>query len=201
MISFFVVWSVLLLSMFPNCYIIILHHQDMFIKITTRKGCLSFYDFNMRLTNVVYQGEMNCVLNLNFLTQQLINVRYSPRSFPGVIYQNRKIGGNCLIFSNGKINCNGPCESFSQGLKRLRKYARVIQKLGYDVRLQNVRLVTASACHKLSGKVNASSLSKSLNFSYDPELFPAVMLRRDGIHSPVICEEQSLSPVSRDWKI
>lgn len=154
----------------------------MFIKITTRKGCLSFYDFNMRLTNVVYQGEMNCVLNLNFLTQQLINVRYNPMSFPGVIYQNRKIGENCLIFSIGKINCNGPCESFSQGLKRLRKYARVIQKLGYDVRLQNVRLVTASACHKLSGKVNASSLSKSLNFSYDPELFPAVMLRRDGIH-------------------
>lgn len=140
----------------------------MFIKITTRKGCLSFYDFNMRLTNVVYQGEMNCVLNLNFLTQQLINVRYNPRSFPGVIYQNRKIGGNCLIFSNGKINCNGPCESFSQGLKRLRKYARVIQKLGYDVRLQNVRLVTASACHKISGKVNASSLSKSLNFFIRP---------------------------------
>lgn len=107
--------------MFPNCYIIILHHPDMFIKITTRKGCLSFYDFNMRLTNVVYQGEMNCVLNLNFLTQQLINVRYNPRSFPGVIYQNRKIGGNCLIFSNGKINCNGPCESFSQGLKKTEK--------------------------------------------------------------------------------
>ena len=34
-------------------------------------------------------------------------MRYNPRIFPGLIYQNRKIDRNCLIFSNGKINCNG----------------------------------------------------------------------------------------------
>ena len=52
----------------------------------------------MKLTNVVYQGEMNCEINLKDLTQNLTNIRYDPRTFPGVIYQNRKIGGNCLIF-------------------------------------------------------------------------------------------------------
>lgn len=136
----------------------------------------------MKLRNVVYQGEMSCRLNLQLLAKQLINVRYEHRKCPGIIYQNRKIGGNCFIFFNGKINCNGSCESFILGLKRLRRYARVMQKLGYDVRLGNVRLVSASACHKLSGKININSLSPGLNFSYNPELFPAVMLRREGIH-------------------
>ena len=136
----------------------------------------------MKLTNVVYQGDMNCEINLKDLTQNLTNIRYDPRTFPGVIYQNRKIGGNCLIFSNGKINCNGYCENFMLGRKRLRQYARIIQKLGYTVTLTKVRLVTASAVHKLSGRVNVNTLSRFFTCSYDPELFPAVMFRRKGIH-------------------
>lgn len=136
----------------------------------------------MRLTNVVYQGEMNCVINLKQLTTQLVNVRYDPLKFPGVIFQHRKIGGNCLIFSNGKINCNGACDSFDTGLKRLRSYARYIQQIGYDVVLTNVQPVTASAFHKLSSRLDLNSISPALNFSYDPELFPAVMMRRNDIH-------------------
>lgn len=136
----------------------------------------------MRLTNVVYQGEMNCVINLKQLTTQLVNVRYDPLKFPGVIFQHRKIGGNCLIFSNGKINCNGACDSFDTGLKRLRRYARYIQQIGYDVVLTNVQPVTASAFHKLSSRLDLNSISPALNFSYDPDLFPAVMMRRNDIH-------------------
>lgn len=136
----------------------------------------------MRLTNVVYQANLNVTFNLNNLVYQLNNVRYDPMNFPGIIYQNRKIGGNCLIFSNGKINCNGPCIHFEEGLKRLRRYARILQKLRYPVRLSNVRLITASAVHKLSGVIDLKHLSPILNFNYDPELFPAVMLRRQGIH-------------------
>lgn len=136
----------------------------------------------MRLTNVVYQGEMNCVINLKQLTTQLVNVRYDPLKFPGFFFQHRKIGGNCLIFSNGKINCNGACDSFDTGLKRLRSYARYIQQIGYDVVLTNVQPVTASAFHKLSSRLDLNSISPALNFSYDPELFPAVMMRRNDIH-------------------
>lgn len=125
---------------------------------------------------------MNCVINLKQLTTQLVNVRYDPLKFPGVIFQHRKIGGNCLIFSNGKINCNGACDRFDTGLKRLRRYARYIQRIGYDVVLTNVQLVTASAFHKLSSRLNVNSISPALNFSYDAELFSAVMTRRNDIH-------------------
>ena len=92
----------------------------------------------MRLTNVVYQANLNVQIDLNCLVHQLNNVRYNPRIFPGLIYQNRKIGGNCVIFSNGKINCNGACSDFDSGVKRLRRYARIVQRLGYVVRLSEV---------------------------------------------------------------
>ena len=136
----------------------------------------------MRLTNVVYQANLNVQIDLKCLVHQLNNVRYNPHTFSGLIYQNRKIGGNCLIFSNGKINCNGACSDFDSGVKRLRRYARILQRLGYVVRLSEIRLVTASAVHKLSGRINVKSLCRIQDFQYNPELFPAVMLRRQGIH-------------------
>lgn len=60
----------------------------------------------MRLTNVVVQGDLGCNIDLRELTYKLGDVRYDPRKFPAVIWQHRKIGGNALVFSNGKINCN-----------------------------------------------------------------------------------------------
>ena len=70
----------------------------------------------MRLTNVVYQANLNVQIDLKCLVHQLNNGRYNPHTFSGLIYQNRKIGGNCLIFSNGKINCNGACSDFDSGV-------------------------------------------------------------------------------------
>lgn len=134
----------------------------------------------MHLTHVVVQGDLGCSFNLRDLTLKLENVRYNPRSFSALIWQHRIIGGNCLLFTNGKINCNGRCLSFQDGKRRLRRYARILQKLGYEIRLKNVRVVTASAVHKLDGTVNPMHLPRE--FSYEPELFHGVMLRRKGIH-------------------
>ena len=132
----------------------------------------------MRITNVVVQGDLGCTFDLKELTNQLTNVRYDPKSFSGVIWQHKKIGGNCLIFSNGKINTNGKCSTFREGTQRLRRYARLLQRMGYAIRLNRVRLITASACHRLSGKINPASFSEG----YEPELFPALMFKRDGLH-------------------
>jgi TATA-box binding protein (TBP) (component of TFIID and TFIIIB) len=68
-------------------------------------------DLRMQLTNVVVQADLGCTLDLRVLTYRLTNVRYDPKVFSAVVWQHRKIGGNCLLFSNGKINCNGKCLS------------------------------------------------------------------------------------------
>jgi hypothetical protein len=82
-----------------------------------------------------------------------------------------KIGGYCLLFSNGKINCNGKCLSLQDGRRRLRRYARKLQKMNYPVRLTNVRVVTATAAHQLTDRIDPTRLPKDL--SYEAELFPA----------------------------
>ena len=52
--------------------------------------------------------------------------------------------------------------------------------MDYPVRLTNVRVVTASAAHQLTERIDPTRWPK--DFSYEPELFPAVMFRRHAMH-------------------
>ena len=134
----------------------------------------------MRVTNVVVQGDLGCSVDLRELSLKLGNVRYDPRSFSALIWHHRKIGGNCLVFSTGKINCNGKCSSLQEGRQRLQHYARFVQKLGYRVELRNIKVITDSAAYQLNGRIDPRRLP--LHCSYEPELFPVVMFRREGLH-------------------
>ena len=40
-------------------------------------------------------------------------------TFPGPIWHHRLIGGNCLAFASGVINCNRKASSFEEGRQRL----------------------------------------------------------------------------------
>ena len=122
----------------------------------------------MQLTNVMVQADLGFSLDLRVLTFRLTNARYVPKVFSAVVWQHRKIGGNCLLFSNGKINCNGKCLSLQDGRRRLRRYARKLQKMDYPVQLTNVRVFTASAPHQLIERIDPTRLPK--DFNYEPEL-------------------------------
>ena len=134
----------------------------------------------MQLTNVVVQGNLGCVINLEKLTRTFINVRYDPSRFSGLVWQHRRIGGNCLVFASGAIICNGKCQSFKEGIQRLRRYARLLQKSGHCNALTGVKVVTASASHRLETRFKPESIP--FPYTYEPELFPAVMFRRERIH-------------------
>ena len=57
---------------------------------------------------------------------------------------------------------------------------QVVTEDGYPVPLTNVRVATTSAVHQLSDRIDPTRFPKE--FSYEPELFPAVMFRRHGMH-------------------
>jgi len=48
------------------------------------------------------------------------------------------------------------------------------------VELRNIKVIIASATHELNGRIDPRRLP--LHFNYEPELFPAVMFRREGLH-------------------
>ena len=112
---------------------------------------------------MVVQADLGCRLDRRVLTYRLTNASYDPKVCSAVVWQHQKIGGNCLLFSNGTISCNGKCLSLQDGRRRLRRYARKLQKMNYPVRLTNVRVVTASAAHQLTDRIDPTRLPKDFS--------------------------------------
>ncbi len=135
----------------------------------------------VRITNVVVQAALHVTVDLEHIASSNRDIRYNPAIFSGIIWQHRKIGGNCLVFQNGRINCSGS-KSLQEAKRRLRQYARLIQKLGYDVKLSRIDLVTMSGVHQLSARLNFREMCETLDATYHPDVHNAAMLKRGRLH-------------------
>jgi transcription initiation factor TFIID TATA-box-binding protein len=142
---------------------------------------ICFLTVKMRVTNVVCQARWSTAIDLTKLASQIESAKYDPGRFSGVIWKQRDIGGNCLVFANGKVICAG-AKSIEHGLNMLGEYTHLLQTVVPEAVLKEFRMVTQSACHKLSGPVDFGMLCSLLGANYEPELFNAAMLRREGVH-------------------
>ena len=86
------------------------------------------------------------------------------------------------MFANSVINSNGRASSFHEGRQRLRRYARQLQKRGFPTQLRNVKIITASASHTLSGGLDLYRLAKDRSLLYEPEIFPALNFKIKGVN-------------------
>ena len=135
----------------------------------------------MRVTNVVVSSNLHCNINLSQVVRLMKNCSYNPSKYSGMICRNKKIKSTCFLFHTGRIVCMGN-NSVVGAKKDLRKYARIVQKLGYSVCLYRIQVVTKSAVATLSSKLDLPSLAKFLNGSYEPELFHAALVKDGNVN-------------------
>ena len=135
----------------------------------------------MHLTNVICSSHLGCPIRLRDVCYQLSNARYDPTRFPALIWKHRTIGGNCLVFANGTVQCQGKAKTMREGIKRLRQYARLLQKCGWPVVLDKIKVISASGFHTLSGTLDFDRLVRERKLIYEPELFPATTLVHGGV--------------------
>lgn len=131
----------------------------------------------VHITNVVVQADLQVKIDLTYLTNHSRDVQYDPARFTGVIWRHKKIGGSCLVFSNGKINCNGN-KNLAEAKRRVRQYARLIQKQGFPVLLKTIHLITMSAVHIISSPLNLKEVHETLGAVYEPETLNAAILKK-----------------------
>ena len=136
----------------------------------------------VRVTNVVCMVHLKCEIDLKHLVSVSRDVTYNPRKHNCLIWKHKKIGGCCMISKDGRMMCNGAASSIRETKKRVRQYAQLVQKAGYPVHLSSIQIVTMSAVHTLSQPLNLRQLARDMNWQYEPELFPALMFQREGIH-------------------
>uniref|UniRef100_A0A3B4GGL8 TATA-box binding protein n=1 Tax=Pundamilia nyererei TaxID=303518 RepID=A0A3B4GGL8_9CICH len=118
------------------------------------------------------------ILNQITIALRARNAEYNPKRFAAVIMRIREPRTTALIFSSGKMVCTG-AKSEEQSRLAARKYARVVQKLGFpakflDFKIQNM---VGSCDVKFPIRLEGLVLTHQQFSSYEPELFPGLIYR------------------------
>jgi transcription initiation factor TFIID TATA-box-binding protein len=87
-----------------------------------------------------------------------------------------------MVFGNGKKSLSGNAKTPSEARRRVRRYARLVQRKGWPVTLKQIKIVTMSAYYRTEDHLSVDALVRDMEATYDPELFPAAMFKRRGIH-------------------
>ncbi|KAK6243629.1 hypothetical protein QUC31_010038 [Theobroma cacao] len=130
------------------------------------------------IENVVSSVDLGCSLDLKAIALRARNTEYNPERFAALMMRLRESRTTALIFSSGKMVCTG-AETEQQSRLAARKYARIIQKLGFDVKFKDFQIQNIVASCDLPFSVNLTHLGNSHYESsvYEPELFPGLIYR------------------------
>ena len=93
------------------------------------------------LQNIVSTVNLGVPLDLKKIALHARNAEYNPKRFAAVIMRIRDPRTTALIFSSGKMVCTG---AKSEEASRLaaRKYARIVQKLGFKANITEIKVST-----------------------------------------------------------
>ncbi|CAG9864401.1 unnamed protein product [Phyllotreta striolata] len=133
---------------------------------------------NVTLHNCVSTVDLQMTLDLQTINARTRNSEYNPSRFHGVVMRLREPRTTALIFRSGKIVCTG-AKNEHDGLLASKKYARIIQKLGYNIKFCNFKIQNLVATCDLRFPIKLENLNMMHGqfSSYEPELFPALIYR------------------------
>ncbi|XP_020957999.1 TATA box-binding protein-like protein 2 isoform X2 [Sus scrofa] len=131
-----------------------------------------------QLQNIVSTVNLACKLDLKKIALHAKNAEYNPKRLAAVIMRIREPRTTALIFSSGKMVCTG-AKSEEQSRLASRKYARVVQKLGFPARFLNFKIqnMVGSCDVRFPIRLEGLVLTHPEFSSYEPELFPGLIYR------------------------
>lgn len=130
------------------------------------------------LQNVVSTVNLGIKLDLKTIALHARNSEYNPKRFAAVIMRIRDPKTTALIFSSGKMVCTG-AKSEEQSKIAARKYARIIQKLGFSVQFKEFKIqnIVGSVDVKFPIRLEGLAFAHGHFSSYEPEIFPGLIYR------------------------
>eukprot|EP00210_Caulerpa_lentillifera_P000016 g15.t1 len=132
-----------------------------------------------QLQNVVATCYLGRRLDLKHIAMHARNAEYNPKRFAAVIMRIRDPKTTALVFSSGKMVCTG-AKSEQDVRLASRKFARIIQKLGFDdAKFMDfmVQNIVGSCDVGFQIRLEGLHYKHSLFSSYEPELFPGLIYR------------------------
>lgn len=98
---------------------------------------------SIKIQNCVATVNLGCTLNLQDINFRTRNSEYNPARFHGVVMRIREPRCTALLFRSGKLVCTGARNDHDANLGT-RKFARILQKLGYPVSISIIYIMNGS---------------------------------------------------------
>ncbi|KAJ7775156.1 TBP-domain-containing protein [Mycena metata] len=130
------------------------------------------------LQNIVATVNLDCRLDLKTIALHARNAEYNPKRFAAVIMRIRDPKTTALIFASGKMVVTG-AKSEDDSRLASRKYARIVQKLGFDAKFSEFKIqnIVGSCDVRFPIRLEGLAYSHGQFSSYEPELFPGLIYR------------------------
>jgi len=130
------------------------------------------------LQNIVATVNLECRLDLKTIALHARNAEYNPKRFAAVIMRIREPKTTALIFASGKMVVTG-AKSEDDSKLAARKYARIVQKLGFPARFTDFKIqnIVGSCDVKFPIRLEGLAFAHGHYSSYEPELFPGLIYR------------------------
>ncbi|KAK5108953.1 hypothetical protein LTR62_007668 [Meristemomyces frigidus] len=130
------------------------------------------------LQNIVATVNLDCRLDLKTIALHARNAEYNPKRFAAVIMRIREPKTTALIFASGKMVVTG-AKSEDDSKLASRKYARIIQKLGFNAKFSEFKIqnIVGSCDIKFPIRLEGLASRHHMFSSYEPELFPGLIYR------------------------
>ena len=131
-----------------------------------------------KLQNIVSTVNLKCALELRDIALKAKNAEYNPKRFAAVIMRIREPKTTALIFASGKMVCTG-ARSEEDSRKASRNYAKIIQKLGYNVKFAEFKIqnIVGSCDVRFPIRLEGLASTHSKFCSYEPEMFPGLIYK------------------------
>ncbi|KAK3708812.1 hypothetical protein LTR37_011333 [Vermiconidia calcicola] len=128
------------------------------------------------ISNVVSGCNLNSRFDLKNIALHGRNAIYNPKRFPAVVLRIREPKSTALIFEGGKMQVLGT-KSIDDAKLASRKFARILQKMGYNVRLEDfiVQNMVGSADTRMVIGLEGLCTAHYPYTKYEPELFPGLV--------------------------
>ncbi|KAK2446952.1 TATA-box-binding protein [Trifolium repens] len=137
------------------------------------------------LQNIISTVNLDTELDLKAIALQARNAYVtdvcdanSLQRFAAVVMRIREPKTTALIFATGKMVCTG-AKSEHQSKLAARKYARIIEKLGFNVKFKDFKIQNIVGCCDVKFPIRLEGLAYAHGAfsSYEPELFPGLTYR------------------------
>ena len=136
----------------------------------------------IRIENIVASTSFGNELDLEAIALALVETKYDPDHFPGLIYRLKEPKTATLLFRSGKVICTG-AKSLEQVRLAITKVAEKIRKIGTKIEKDpEIEIQNIVATFDLETQLNLNEIAISLRMNkieYEPEQFPGLIYRLD----------------------